>query len=75
MACARCSSDRHKKLGVEMNIHFPGREGVDKPTVMLFTDVTVCLDCGFAEFFVPKAELSRLAEDTEGDFRLGLKSS
>ena len=74
MACARCSSDRHKEFSAEINIHFPGREGLDKPTVLLFLGVTVCLDCGLTEFLVPKTELSRLAEDTEGDLRLGLKS-
>ena len=46
-----------------MNIHFPGREGLDKPTVWLFQAIMVCLDCGFAEFSVPNAELRRLGED------------
>jgi hypothetical protein len=46
-----------------MNIHFPDREGLDKPAVWLFQAIMVCLDCGFAEFSVPNAELRRLGED------------
>ena len=45
-----------------MNLHFPGREGLDKPTVWVLQEVLVCLECGFAEFTVPGAELYRLAK-------------
>jgi len=64
MACRRCSSDNESKFSVEMNFHFPGVEGLDKPTVWVFPDVVVCLDCGFAEFTVPQRELRTLAEDS-----------
>jgi len=47
---------------MEMNIHFPGREGLDKPTVWVFPKVLVCLDCGFAEFVIPKNELHALVD-------------
>jgi hypothetical protein len=47
-----------------MNFHFPGTEGLNKPTVWLFPEVVVCLDCGLAEFTVPEQELSALREDT-----------
>jgi hypothetical protein len=33
MACKSCGSDNQHKFGAEINIHFPGREGVDTPTV------------------------------------------
>ena len=46
-----------------MNIHFAGRGGIDKPAVWVFPEVIVCFDCGFAEFSIPKAELSTLAEE------------
>ena len=32
------------------------------PTVWMFPEVVVCLDCGFAEFVVPKNELHALVE-------------
>lgn len=45
-----------------MGIHFPGLANVDKPVVWVFPDLVVCLDCGLAEFAVPKAKLHILAE-------------
>ncbi len=62
MACRKCSSANQGKFDVEMNIHFPGHEGLQKPTVWLFPAVMVCLDCGSGEFTVAETELARLAE-------------
>jgi hypothetical protein len=66
VACLRCSSEHQKKLTAEMNVHFPGREGLNKPTVWLFPEVTFCLNCGLAEFSVARAELSKLAGPPDG---------
>jgi hypothetical protein len=44
-----------------MGIHSPGLNNIDKPVVWVFPDLVVCLDCGFAEFTVPEAELRQLA--------------
>jgi len=63
VACARCSSERLRKFGAEMNIHLPGYEGLTKPTVWVFPEVMVCLDCGHADFSIPESELQRLADD------------
>jgi hypothetical protein len=63
VVCQRCSSDKQKKFNTEMNFHFPGWEGLDKPSVLVFPDVTVCLNCGFAKFDISEADLGRLAED------------
>lgn len=43
-----------------MNLHFPGHEGLARPTVWLFPAVVVCLNCGFAEFSIPEKELQDL---------------
>jgi hypothetical protein len=64
MLCRSCASPNEKKFKAEMNIHFPGSEGLVKPTVWVFPKVVVCLECGFAEFVIPETELCRLAEDT-----------
>jgi hypothetical protein len=31
MACRSCRSENQTEVGAEMNIHFPGRKGLDKP--------------------------------------------
>ena len=62
MSCKSCRSANQSKFSVEMNIHFPGYEGLEKPTVWVFSDVLICLDCGFAEFSVAKSELDELAQ-------------
>jgi hypothetical protein len=46
-----------------VNIHFPGYEGLTKPTVWVFPQVLVCANCGFAQFSIPESELQRLIAD------------
>jgi hypothetical protein len=46
-----------------MGLHFRGLKNIDKPIVWIFPELVVCLDCGNAEFAVPKAELHLLAKD------------
>jgi hypothetical protein len=58
--CKSCGSNWQKKFTGEICIHFPGLKNVNKPTVWVFPDVLVCLNCGSAEFAVPEAELREL---------------
>jgi hypothetical protein len=44
-----------------MNLHFPGRENLDKPGIFVFPKVLVCLDCGSSQFAVSESELAVLA--------------
>jgi hypothetical protein len=60
MACKSCGSDNQQKFGAEINIHFPGREALDKPAVLVFPKLLVCLRCGFTEFTIAETELLRL---------------
>lgn len=60
-----CHSENQSKFGSEINIHFPGLKGLDKPTVMIFPQIAVCLDCGCAEFTIEENELRLLVEGTE----------
>jgi hypothetical protein len=62
MSCKSCGSVNQKKFGAEMAIHFPGLKDLDKPIVWVFPKVAVCLDCGTAEFAVPKDELRQLQQ-------------
>jgi len=57
MACASCGSEKQAELGAEMNIHFPGLKGLDKPIVWVFPKVEVCFGCGLTLFITPETEL------------------
>jgi hypothetical protein len=62
MSCRSCGSRRQSKFKTEINIHFPGYEGLEKPTVWVVPEIVVCLDCGLAEFTIPETELRALVE-------------
>lgn len=49
-------------FNAEIAIHFPGRKGLNAPLVWVFPKLTVCLECGFAEFEIPERELRVLNE-------------
>jgi len=46
----------------EMNIHFPGWDGLTIPTVWVFPRLLVCVDCGQAQFTIPDEERKTLIE-------------
>jgi hypothetical protein len=62
MSCRSCTSSNQTQFGSEVVIHFSGLKNLDKPTVMVFPKIMVCLDCGLTEFFVPEEGLRRLGE-------------
>jgi len=62
MSCRSCTSENLKEFGSEINIHFPGRQGLDKAAVLIFPRVIVCVDCRFTEFTFSEAELYLLRE-------------
>jgi hypothetical protein len=48
----------------EICMHFSGGlESLDQPLVWVFPKVVVCLDCGWAQFAVPEAELKLIQEE------------
>jgi hypothetical protein len=63
MSCKSCKSENQRNLNAEIGIHLPGRKGLDKPLVLVFPKLVICLDCGFTEFAIPETELRRLAKD------------
>jgi len=60
--CPLCQSSKQREFPAEINVHFPGTEGLTKPSVWVFPRLTVCLDCGVAQFLIADAELDRLAD-------------
>ena len=68
MPCKRCDSDDQQRFSAEMNIHFPYREGLDKPSVPTCPEVVICLKCGLAEFSLPEASLRQLTNPTSDQY-------
>ena len=64
MSCQSCASGREKEFAAEINIHFSGLKNLDKPGVLVFPKILVCLDCGFSRFTAPEAALALLAQAT-----------
>jgi hypothetical protein len=60
MSCRACTSNNQTQFGSEIIIHFSGLKNLDKPAVMVFPKIVVCLDCGVTEFTIPEAELRLL---------------
>ena len=44
----------------EINVHFPGLRNLDKPPVLVFPKLLVCLGCGVSKFTLPEGELGLL---------------
>jgi hypothetical protein len=66
IVCHSCGSSRVLDFGGEFCMHFPGGlESLDKPLVWVFLQVTVCLDCGLAQFAVPETELKLIQQNLE----------
>ncbi len=61
MSCRRCASDNQGEFGAEMSVVHRELKDVAKPPVLVYAQLLVCLDCGFAEFTVAEEELQLLA--------------
>ena len=63
MRCKSCTSENQRKFTSEIAVHFSGLKNLDKPTVFVFPMLLVCIDCGFTEFAIAKADLELLTRD------------
>jgi hypothetical protein len=63
------------EFSTEMLVHLGGLKNLDKSGVCVFPKVLVCLDCGFSQFTVPKAELALLASDSPIGERLTMAAA
>jgi hypothetical protein len=61
MGCTSCRSSNQAEFTTEMMMHFKGLENIDKPGVLAFATVLVCLDCGFSRFTTRETDLALLA--------------
>jgi hypothetical protein len=63
MSCPSCGSGRQAEFVAEVNLHFRGLKNLDKPGILVFPKVLVCMDCGSAQFSTPESDLALLASD------------
>jgi hypothetical protein len=56
MQVVRVSESKQIRRGDD---HLPGFNGLEKPTVWIFPEILICLDCGFAECAIPESELHK----------------
>ena len=61
MHCALCESSNQAEFNTEMMIHLSGLRNIDRPGVLMFPKVLVCMDCGFSRFTTPGTDLALLA--------------
>jgi hypothetical protein len=60
MECQRCKSENLGIFTSEIAIHAPRTGGIDKDTLWVFPELTICLACGAVGFDVPPEELGTL---------------
>jgi len=60
MLCALCKSSKQAEFTSELMIHFSGLEHLVNAGVLIFPQVSVCLDCGSSRFTTPEIELGVL---------------
>jgi hypothetical protein len=65
MSCRLCASERQTQFVTEINIHFSGLKNLNKPSVLAFPKISICLDCGFSAFVLTGAELALLSASAE----------
>ncbi len=63
MACVSCRSEKQGEFAAEMNIHFPGLEGINRAAVLVFPKLTICFDCGSTICALPANELRLLERE------------
>ena len=78
MSCRNCHSETQTLFPSEMNIHAPGRDRMNRPTVWAFPRVQICLECGFGEFQLEQDELCEarvLTRETPSEAPHGLRQN
>jgi len=57
MACKVCNSENVQKLDGDLTVSLRSPKDLKVSPVYVCQSVLVCLDCGFAELFIPTTEL------------------
>ena len=67
MSCKACGSNKRVKFTAEIAVHIPGPNNLDKPHLLVFPEILVCLNCGKAEFTVPESQLRALVDEMHSE--------
>lgn len=62
MTCGSCGSVSLRKFESETAIHFSRLKDIEKHPVAVFAELSICLNCGKAEFVIPEKQLTLLAK-------------
>jgi hypothetical protein len=65
VSCTSCGSDNVEAFESEIIIHYKALKDIKKSPVVVYENVSVCLNCGNAKFTVPQTRLSLLAKDSK----------
>lgn len=63
MACSSCHSANRREFPSEVSIHLPA--ALNEPTVLVLSQLSVCMKCGLTEFIIPSLELKTLRDTAE----------
>jgi hypothetical protein len=69
MKCRSCGSKDQTEFASEICVHILGLQNVEKPTVLLFPRLLVCMYCGFTELMLAENELRLLGKVPAGDVK------
>lgn len=67
MFCSACGSDKKARFTAEIAVHIPGLNNLDRPHILLFPELSVCMNCGNAEFTVSEKQLRLLVKRNGGE--------
>ena len=67
MSCRSCGSENRTEFPSEISVHISGLENVNKPMMMVFPRLLVCMDCGFTELTLTRNELRLLGNEPASD--------
>ena len=65
MACRICGSGNEQEFNAEISIHFRGPKNTNNPSVLMFSNVLVCLNCGVSRFTLAETKLALLASSAQ----------
>ena len=60
MFCKECGGKDSRTFNGEMSMQFGGLDGMNKPIVLVYSKVDVCMKCGLAGFKVPEPAIEVL---------------